>query len=798
MVSRNESSDRDRDRRVAQLFDEASLLPADRQQSFLREACAGDESVRIDVQRLLDCDRGDDSFLEQPARSRLASDAEHSPPDLSGISIGPYRVVSRIGEGGMGVVYLAEQPSLRRPVALKIMRSGTLFASAVRRFQHEGQVLAVLEHPGIAKIFEAGIEEIGGVRCPFFAMEYVPGLLLLDYVEKHSPATRERLRLFLQICDAIQHAHLKGVIHRDLKPGNIMVDEAGRPKVLDFGVARASGELAPEMSLHTQPGQIIGTLPYMSPEQAGGRPEEIDSRVDIYSLGVILYELLTGELPYDLVGKSIEEAVSTIRHVEPITMTRFDRSYRGDLSTIVGKCLSKERDRRYQTVSELSADLLRYLRNEPILARAPSAFYVLTKYSKRHKALIAGMGATCAALLLGTVVSLWQASAARQEAARLTIVRDFLLEMLQSPNPDLDGESVRVIDVLDRAAARVGKTYRDHPDLRILLQEILAGSYNTLGQAAKAKPLMEEALATSRALWGDDDRRTLAAVGSLADICSNSHDFKQCIELGEDALRRIVRQFGTEDPLAVSVKATLGRVLVYTKERERGVRYLEEAVQQLRERYGEEARSTIITELDLVPHVSFGEQEVMLTRILSKLDGQYPPYHPFAIRARFSRGMLLQRLGRHTEAEAELRSVLELQRGRAGRETSDTITLLPTLAASLMELDRLAEATDLLEESVVLLEQYYGADTVIVAQARYRYAGALERLGRRSDAEREYLSALAILEEKAAPTSPLLNSTRESLVAFYEGAGDTERAAAHRMPSGTSTPQATSRPRTGD
>src|SRR5262249_41988983 len=287
--------------------------------------------------------------------------------------------VRELGRGGMGVVYLAEQQNPSRLVALKVIAAGLTVGDALRRFEHEAQVLARLKHPGIAQVFEAGTGDTGdGVR-PYFVMELIEGQSLTDYARARALPTRQRLELFVKVCAAVQHAHQKGVIHRDLKPGNILVDEAGRPRVLDFGVARLTGP-GPGDTHATAVGQLVGTLPYMSPEQVAADPDALDTRSDVYTLGVILYQLLTGRLPYEVAGKPAREAARVITEREPARLGSVDKALRGDLETVVARALEKDRERRYSSADALADDVERYLRGDPILARPASALYQLKKF----------------------------------------------------------------------------------------------------------------------------------------------------------------------------------------------------------------------------------------------------------------------------------------------------------------------------------------------------------------------------------------------------------------------------------
>ncbi len=400
--------------RVKALFDQAVDLPPHQQQALLDAACSGDSELRAAVEKLL----ADDARLhtDESAASFLNSPLVRFPPkssrgegspasaDASPLParIGRYRILRLLGEGGMGTVYEAEQDNPRRPVALKVIRHGLVSPALRKRFAHEVQILGRLHHPGIAQIYEAGLGEDGR---PFFALEFIPGQPLTEYVRRHQLDPAARLALAARVCDAVQYAHERGVIHRDLKPGNILVDETGQPKIIDFGVARATDADVWTTTGRSEMGQLLGTLSYMSPEQVMGDPSEIDQRSDVYSLGVILFELLSERLPYNLENLPLLEVAHVIREREPSRLGSIHSVFRGDVETIVGKALEKDRTRRYASAGELASDIRRHLNNEPIRARPPSALYHLRKFARRNKGLVGGVVGVFAALLLGTIVS---------------------------------------------------------------------------------------------------------------------------------------------------------------------------------------------------------------------------------------------------------------------------------------------------------------------------------------------------------------------------------------------------------
>ncbi len=318
----------------------------------------------------------------------------------------------------MGTVYLALQERPRRTVALKVIRAGSMSASAQRRFELEAEALGRLQHPGLAQVYEAGTALIGNTQQPFFAMEFVDGVPLNTFARAKGLSTDERLALVARVCDAVEHAHQKGVIHRDLKPGNILIDADGNPRVLDFGVARLTDSDRDAVTIQTDAGSLVGTIPYMSPEQVRGRTRDLDTRSDVYALGVVLYELLAGRLPHDLSNKTLPEAVRIIGEIPPPPIPASAGNLPVDVVTIVAKALEHDRARRYQSAAALADDIRRYLAKEPILARPASALYQFTRFAQRRRALVAGVAASILLLIGGTAATAWQAWRATQNADR--------------------------------------------------------------------------------------------------------------------------------------------------------------------------------------------------------------------------------------------------------------------------------------------------------------------------------------------------------------------------------------------
>jgi WD40 repeat protein/predicted Ser/Thr protein kinase len=401
--------------RVKTLFAQAADLPRHERDAFLEAACRGEADLRAEVEELLAYDLtfgiepDEDGFLKSPlVRAPEGMLPGSSLPPLRDelalpLHIGRYRILRQHGEGGMGTVYEAEQDNPRRTVALKVIRPGLVSPELVKRFSHEAQILARLQHSGIAQVYEAGM---GADGQPFFAMEFIRGMPLDEYSRSCRLDPAARLELLARVCDAVQHAHDKGVIHRDLKPANILVDETGQPKVLDFGVAHVTAADLLTTASRTQAGQLLGTLSYMSPEQIAADPAGLDGRSDVYTLGVILFELLVHRLPYQLEQLPAHEVARVIQQQEPSRLGSIDTIYRGDVEIVVGKTLEKDRTRRYASAGHLASDIRRYLRGEAILARPPSALYQLRKFARRHKALVAGASGIFAAFLMGTVVSI--------------------------------------------------------------------------------------------------------------------------------------------------------------------------------------------------------------------------------------------------------------------------------------------------------------------------------------------------------------------------------------------------------
>ncbi|HKI95454.1 MAG TPA: serine/threonine-protein kinase [Gemmatimonadales bacterium] len=491
------------------------------------------------------------------------------PPTEHPERIGPYRVIRVLGEGGMGLVYEAEQTvPVRRRVALKVMKQGMDTREVIARFEAERQALAVMQHPGIAQVYDGGASDAGR---PYFAMELVDGTPITTYCDAHRLALAERLALFIKVCEAVQHAHQKGVIHRDLKPSNILVTEVdgeAAPKIIDFGIAKAIGFQLTEETLVTSFGSALGTLAYMSPEQAEMSLTDVDTRADIYSLGVVLYELLVGELPIDPAALGAQRFLHDL--VTGATNTprpsRIRRVLKGDLDWIVLKALEYDRNRRYESAAALGGDLRHYLEHEPVAARPPTTWYRFGRFTRRNRVAVAAGVAVTAALVVGLVVAtvgFVRASraerTARTEAATAKQVSDFMTSMFDVADPSAaGGKHLSAVDVLDAGAQRIRTELKDQPLVRARLLMSIANAYRNIGELPRATRLGEEAVRLFDSLPGAPPLDVAKAKAGLAVMLNDAGGGPRVEPLEREALAIFDRQLGnTWDAQRASVAAGL-------------------------------------------------------------------------------------------------------------------------------------------------------------------------------------------------------------------------------------------------
>ena len=536
----------DRFREAKRLFAEAAGRPADERDRWLEGACGGDQSLLAEVKSLLAADAAAEPAVPLPER------------------IGDFRIVRRIGAGGMGTVYEAEQASPRRRVALKVMTPVLADEESARRFRYETEVLGRLDHPGIARIYSAGVHE----GRPWFAMELVDGADLTKYARSHDLGRKQRLALLEKVCEAVHEAHIRGIVHRDLKPGNILVDRNGQPKLLDFGLAKLVDGETRMQTLATQAGQLLGTVPYMAPEQVSMDPSAIDLRTDVYALGVVAYELLSGRHPLDLAGHSLAEALLRVRDSDAPRLGTLHTQWRGDVETIVAKALEKEKDRRYASAGEMGADIGRYLRDQPIVARPASTVYQLRKFVRRHRTLVAGLAATFLALVAGVAVSTTYALKAareRDEARRqkeradtkaVTASRalEFMVDVFKSEDPfATQGEPPTTREVLERATRRLEEQLRDQPALQAALALSIGKIHTSIGDSKAARPLLERALEAARRIEQDDPAPLYEALRQLAAQLEEDHEMDRARLLRTELLDRARREEGADDLLGAAL-----------------------------------------------------------------------------------------------------------------------------------------------------------------------------------------------------------------------------------------------------
>jgi len=530
--------------RVRLVFEEACERSGAERTRYLDQACGGDAALREQVEVLLS---QDDRF---PDETRIR-DSTTAPE-----RIGRYRIIERVGEGGVGIVYRAEQDEPRRTVALKVLRSPMPHAAVRERFRREAAILGRLEHPGIARIFEASTSETDQGDIPFFAMEFVSGRTITAEVGERDLPMRERLELLAKVADALHAAHEKGIVHRDIKPANVLVDARSEPRIVDFGVAVA---LQDDEHRCTRTGQLVGTLSYMSPEQLESNLDTIDTRSDIYALGLLAYEVLSGRPAFSLEQRSLSEMVRTVREVEPPRLGRLVRSLRGDVETIVGKAIAKERELRYASAAEFASDIRRYLRGEPITARPASGLYHLRRFAGRNRITVsAGALLLVGLVVLVATISSQRAVLRREEELGRAFSRMF--DAMQASLKELEG-GAPLADVVDRMISRRYDLAYEEPDVQIHVLSSWAGFCESFRLYDRSVELFRQVLALDAEHYGPMHGRTIYIAVRLCNPLYQARRFDELEAHARLWFERCREAFGTEDENTLRFRSTLAMAL---------------------------------------------------------------------------------------------------------------------------------------------------------------------------------------------------------------------------------------------
>lgn len=713
-----------------------------------------------------------------------AAESEAARTDLPQ-RIGPFRILHLLGEGGMGRVYLAEQVQPHREVALKVIRAAAS-ADAQQRFQREADLLAALEHPGIARIYAAGSAVVAGDTVPYLAMEYVRGTDLLTYAGQQQLTLEQKLGLIAQICRAAHYAHTQGVIHRDLKPGNILVDEQGHPKILDFGVARAIG--SEELTRMTAAGEILGTLPYMSWEQLIGEGR-VDARSDVYSLGAVAYELLSGRLPYPGLSKTtLLGAIDTLRASDPPRLGRAAPETVGDVETIVMKALSREPGQRYGSAAEMAADIERCLARQPIAARPPTARYVLGLFVRRHKALAAAAGLAALTLVAATAVSLrfaWSEASARAEAesrsAELAAVNDFLREMFTAADPERAlGERLTVRDVLDVAQREIAADEALPPAVLGQLRRTLGNTYVSLGLASQGLELLQAAHSERATPELELDlAHALKEAGREADARQRLEALLQ--RIGADTARirfaaetelaaiQLLQGFpdqaeaqlratwpaaqaalGDDDDVTLEAGYNLALALHHQTRFDDSTAQAQQVVERLQVRFGPEhprvqlARDVIA--LNYREQARYAEAEAIYRETIATRERVLGADHPQTHAAAVSLAAILALDGRAGEAAAVARAAHESLKRQLGDDAELTRNVASLRAYTVSETGEWAEAAEIYRGLIAQAEDNPDGPTVTDLPDYNNLGNALKKLGRNDEAAKTFETLLAHAE----------------------------------------------------
>jgi serine/threonine protein kinase/tetratricopeptide (TPR) repeat protein len=803
------------------IFAEAlGKAPGPERQAFLDEACGGDAALRSRVEILLEGDAQTLGILELGPG---AAAAPHGPAgERPGDLVGPYKLLELIGEGGMGAVYLAEQQEpVRRSVALKVIKPGMDSRQVLARFEAERQALALMDHPNIARVLDAG--STAGGR-PYFVMELVHGAPITDYCDANRLTPRERLALFVPVCRALQHAHQKGIIHRDVKPSNVLVttvDGVPVPKVIDFGIAKAIDRRLTERTMFTEVGAIVGTPEYMSPEQAELSGLDVDTRSDIYGLGVLLYELLTGTTPLErahLRRAAFDEVLRRIREEEPPAPStrlgtteqlpsiaarrrtepgRLAKLVRGDLDWIVMKALEKDRTRRYESADALARDVQRNLDGDPVEAGPPSVSYRLRKFARKHRAVLATAAAFAALLVAATAFSTWQAvratraetlardnlaraetqeAKARKSAGQAKAIADFFRDKViaaaRPPGQDGGlGRDVTLRDALDHAEASIAGRFPDEPEVEASIRDALGQSYIYLGEPEAALRQYERALELQRAALGPEYPSTIVALSGVAEAHYNAGRLERAIPLFEEALRLMEKVLGREHPHALVVRNNLAVMYGAAGRDAEAVAMHEQVFRAMKAKSGPDHEQTLVSLSNLAnAYRSAGRLAEAITRheeAVKRMERTLVPGHPSLSNAMVNLAMDYYEVGRPDDAVRLLRDALPRQEASLGAEHPRTLRTKANLALVYRDSGRADEALRLLREALGVAQGKLGSENAQTLAIRRDLALAHLAAGRPGEAIPILQELVKLGKVKAGPEGARTLANTNHLVRAY-------------------------------